>query len=52
MHLITLQAKADQQPPRTHTCAQSLFLGTQIDVEALQKSNKEKDIGEENVHLA
>ena len=52
MHLITLQAKADLQPPRTRTRALSCFLGTQIDTEALQKSNEEEDIGEKNVLLA
>lgn len=52
MHLITPQAKADQQQPQTHTCAQSHFLGTQIDMEVLQKSSEEEGIGEGNVLLA
>lgn len=52
MHLITLQAEADQQPPQTCARALSSFLGTQIDAEALQESNEEEDIGQRNMPLA
>lgn len=52
MHLITFQAKDDQQPADTHTHTPSSFLGTQINTEALQKSNEEEDIGERNAPLA
>ena len=50
MHLITLQAKADQQRALTHT--RTSILGTGIDGEALQRSTEEEDIGEKNVLLA